>query len=254
MSDDRGPIINAGDEWAVSDRRAPALPPETRESDRFGDRLRETLKRRPPGMGDEYVKELFTLAAAIDQDAEDQRLRLMHLCAEEEARRSGGIRRQIEEAVERLKYSVASWQEAEEGDLAIAGQRRDIVDAVTFVAELDRIFGERTSGFVGISSDRKDAVAAWMNAHRPLAEIMMAEGSPLSGRTCPSIEEIVDAAIAEITDARRILGDRRARILALVEAEKREREADAGEAAPEPPSAQIVDLMAALKASLEQKP
>lgn len=224
MSDDREPLINARDERAVSGRRAPALPAETRESGRFGDRLRAWAQACAGDLEAVLLGDSArAVAAAIDQDAtevlaayHDELLKIYE----------GEVvhaRRRIDEAVERLRYSVTGVSTFAPGGCLIEAKHepRDILDAGAFLAELDRIFG-----------DRQADVAPW-TWHRILA-LVAAEAGWKPERF---VQEYGEDGFA---------------LERFLEAEEREREADAEE--PEPPSAQVIDLMAALKASLERKP
>lgn len=77
---------------------------------------------------------LMKIAAAIDRDAD-----LLHGLLVEERSDKLALRRQIEEAVERLRYST---------DYAGAGQTgaRDVLDAEPFLEELKEIFAKPPSG------------------------------------------------------------------------------------------------------------
>lgn len=52
-----------------------------------------------------------------------------------------------------------------------------------------------------VDPDRRDAVAGFMEAHRPLAEVMCESGAPLAGLSL-SMERIVQAAVDEIRASR----------------------------------------------------
>lgn len=129
---------------------------EPAEEARFGGRVRELWRRNPDLEAAGLRLVLSALAAAIDQDRDELRgwvrEEVVRRVEEVEAERRAVIlaelgetvrqdlRRQVEEAVERLRYPVIDTLSShEEGDAV----EKDVLDAEPFLAELDRIFGER---------------------------------------------------------------------------------------------------------------
>lgn len=113
--------------WTGADQE-PALdatetPAEPAAGPRFGERLRA------------YMRHTRTdeIATAIDHDAEALRGEVAGKQRALELVRTD-LRREVEQAVERLRYT---WGGAFETD------RKDVLDAEPFLAELDRIFGGR---------------------------------------------------------------------------------------------------------------
>lgn len=95
----------------------------------FGERLRAAARRNGLMAVDE-------IADAIDQDAAELNIRanVAQSALARVLREKEHLRRQVEDAVERLRYTVGTY----------ANTKKDVLDAGTFHAELDRIFGERT--------------------------------------------------------------------------------------------------------------
>lgn len=131
--------------------RAPITPGEAASLSgsgaRFGDRLRKHFTHVKLGCPDIYED----LADAIDRDRDELRgwvgdevVKRVEEVEEERravilAELKGTVRRQIEGAVERLSTHHLSREET--GDMPL-----DCLNAEDFLAELDRIFGERPEG------------------------------------------------------------------------------------------------------------
>jgi hypothetical protein len=131
------------DRHLKADRPTDPPPPH-----RFGERLREWVA----GI-EEYIEQLAGVAAvrleerdgllaiadAIDQDQEQQCARLVQRRVREQA----DLRRQVEEAVERLKYAADQPLLRDTADDE-PWPVKDVVDVEPFQTELDRIFGDRS--------------------------------------------------------------------------------------------------------------
>lgn len=104
---------------------------------RFGERLRSEQRKNPGCPVRLFPDEAEAIAAAIDQDAERQH---DADCAGISGLLRGqriDLRQQVEEAVERLRYSVGGFPGTPLETL------RDVLDVEPFLAELGRIFGDR---------------------------------------------------------------------------------------------------------------
>lgn len=132
--------------WEVESQPPVPVPAPAQEKEpRFGERLRGWAKRNVAALVYTLHGELHDLADAIDRDRDAYRHHIMSLCADQEVERLGNLRRQVEEAVERLKYTVTSpdtsWGSGRPGGQQICS--KDVLDAEAFLLELDRIFGDR---------------------------------------------------------------------------------------------------------------
>lgn len=108
---------------------------------RFGERLLAWVNGPlyPGSAGDSAHDELYAIAAAIDQDARLHSAEIARLTRE---MWTTTHRAQVEQAVERLRYTVTSL-EGEGGETFAVEPVVDVLDIEPFLAELDRIFGER---------------------------------------------------------------------------------------------------------------
>lgn len=113
---------------------------------RFGGRLSAWADTMPL-WACQIAPDLRALAAAIDQDALDalgeaitEEMPLSVLLRPEQSARMR-LRRQVEEAVERLRYSVINPLGSTAADRRHS--QKDVLDAEAFQSELDRIFGDR---------------------------------------------------------------------------------------------------------------
>lgn len=113
---------------------------------RFGDRLREIMREQ--GYSGLFRLNMERLADAIDQDAarmvENARSEGYVAGLQQAARHEAVLRDNVEEAVERLRYTVITTApSAISGMIGETTGKRDVLDAEPFLAELDRIFGDR---------------------------------------------------------------------------------------------------------------
>lgn len=216
---------------------------------RFGERLRQLAA------GEDLYDSLGLLADAIDQDARHQAVRL----GAKRGVMKTDLRRQVAEAVERLRYAV-------EHHDSITLETHDVLDAKTFLTELERIFGERPASQQGADFDRViSAYLEWSLQTFPnstpasVAAHLRKEVWELNERP-ESAEELVDIVALAFHSAARQGYDLTAELeKKLAVLKMRTWQAPDADGVVEhvrdsAPSAEVIDLMEALKASLAQHP
>lgn len=137
---------------------------------RFGERLRVAARRNGLMAVDE-------IADAIDQDAAELNIRanVAQSALARVLREKEHLRRQVEDAVERLRYTVGTY----------TNTKKDVLDAEPVLAELDRIFGERP--------EEEEGAQIWARLTAKQRQDLLAQLDPAAGvrliaRLCTGIE------------------------------------------------------------------